>query len=415
LFHNLLNQPNNYLFIIITLIIYLIVPVKMSVAHLRHSISVAKQFHIPLLNRFNCAHFQLNPYAKYVSANLNRTFHTTHPNSDTQASKLVQIGQNKVSVNQFGCLHINSSFIDLAVKPIDLNKYPNMDVSTCSFLSVNSADEKIPVLSNIDDKLSLTYSKVYEPTSSQCIVEIPLKYDVNLKDFNGKHNIDVRSMESALIDILTESGNISSRSLKGDVIKLTSHSGNINCQGVTQGNINFQSESGDIHGHRFQGPNLEITTSTGNISTESIYSEVSRFSSQDGNIHLKNLHRQCNVSISGSGNLTISGMDGSLDATLGSGTHQIQISQLHESSSLKVENGVLILKIPEQCVFGIHIRAKSLAVPEVMKKFTKEGDNGCTDLEYNPEQSLMLDIDATNSHVEVQFADWLASLGFSWK
>ena len=108
-------------------------------------------------------------------------------------------------------------------------------------------------------------------------------------------------------------------------------------------------------------------------------------------------------------------MDGSLDATLGSGTHQIQISQLHESSSLKVENGVLILKIPEQCVFGIHIRAKSLAVPEVMKKFTKEGDNGCTDLEYNPEQSLMLDIDATNSHVEVQFADWLASLGFSWK
>ena len=317
----------------------------MSVAHLRHSISVAKQFHIPLLNRFNCAHFQLNPYAKYVSANLNRTFHTTHPNSDTQASKLVQIGQNKVSVNQFGCLHINSSFIDLAVKPIDLDKYPNMDVSTCSFLSVNSADEKIPVLSNIDDKLSLTYSKVYEPTSSQCIVEIPLKYgnffilfflksfinfkslDVNLKDFNGKHNIDVRSMESALIDILTESGNISSRSLKGDVIKLTSHSGNINCQGVTQGNINFQSESGvsidinnslrfkliiilhellqDIHGHRFQGPNLEITTSTGNISTESIYSEVSRFSSQDGNIHLKNLHRQCNVSISGSGNLTI--------------------------------------------------------------------------------------------------------------
>ena len=138
------------------------------------------------------------------------------------------------------------------------------------------------------------------------------------------NDIHVQSLESSSIEVVTQSGNITSKSLKGDVIQLTSQSGNINCQGVTQGNITFQSESGvrfnnmnnkinnviissiqDIHGHRFQGPNLEIKTATGNISTESIYSDVSRFSSQKGNINLKNLHRQCYVTISDNGNLTI--------------------------------------------------------------------------------------------------------------
>jgi len=388
----------------------------MSVAHLRHSLSFSalKQFHSSLLNRFNSVHLR-SISAEHANVYQSRRFHKTHYNSNSQTSKLTQVGQSTVDVKHYGCLHLNHSFTDLAIKPVDLDRYPNMDVATCSFLSADPVKNEFPVFSQNDGELSLTSSKVYEPSTSQCVVEIPLKHDVQIKDSSGKNNIDIRSLESTLIEILTESGNITSKSLKGDVIKLSSKSGSINCQGVTQGSISFQSDSGNIHGHRFQGPNLEIKTATGDISTESVYSDVSHFSSQDGNIHLKNLHRQCSVAVSGNGNLTISGMDGSLDAILGNGNHQIQISQLHDSSSIKVDNGVLTLKIPEQCPFGIRIQAKSLTVPKMMESSMKKEENGYTDLEYNKEQSSVLDIDATNSHVEVQFEDWLASLGLNWK
>jgi len=386
----------------------------MSFARFRYFTSATKQFYFPVLNRFNCAQLHVNPFLKLVNANQNRKFHRTYYNNNGQASSLTQIGQSKVPVEHFGCFYLNTLFVDLAIKPIDLEQYPNMDIATCSYLSTSLGENGFPVLSETDGKLCLISDKVYEPSTSQCAVEIPLKYDVHLQDPNGKNDINIRSMESTLIDILTGSGNISSKSLKGDVIDLKSQSGNINCQGVTQGKISFQSESGDIHGHRFQGPYLEIKTATGSISTESVYSDVSSFSSHDGNINLKNLHRQSKVEISGKGNLVISGMDGSLDAILGNGTHQIQISQLHDASSLKVKNGTLLLRIPEKCPFGIRIRAKSLTVPEVMKKLMKD-ENGCMNFEYMQEQQLILDIDATDSCVEVQFQDWLASLGFNFR
>jgi len=111
----------------------------------------------------------------------------------------------------------------------------------------------------------------------------------------------------------------------------------------------------------------------------------------------------------------LAGMDGSLDAVLGDGVHQIQISQLQGLSSIKLENGQLTLKIPEQCPFGIRIRAKSLTLPEVMKEVATKHNDEYTVLEYNQEQSSTIDINAENSQVVVQFEDWLASLGFNWK
>jgi len=328
---------------------------------------------------------------------------------------LTQIGQSTAAVKHYGRLFLDNSPVDLTIKPINLDVYPNMDVATSSFFSEDSSEKEFPIFSQTAEELSLLSSKVYEPLKNLCVVEIPLKYEVCVKDSLGMNDIHVQSLESSSIEVVTQSGNITSKSLKGDVIQLTSQSGNINCQGVTQGNITFQSESGDIHGHRFQGPNLEIKTATGNISTESIYSDVSRFSSQKGNINLKNLHRQCYVTISDNGNLTISGMDGSLDAVLGDGVHQIQISQLQGLSSIKLENGQLTLKIPEQCPFGIRIRAKSLTLPEVMKEVATKHNDEYTVLEYNQEQSSTIDINAENSQVVVQFEDWLASLGFNWK
>lgn len=149
----------------------------MSVAHLRHSLSFSalKQFHSSLLNRFNSVHLR-SISAEHANVYQSRRFHKTHYNSNSQTSKLTQVGQSTVDVKHYGCLHLNHSFTDLAIKPVDLDRYPNMDVATCSFLSANPVKNEFPVFSQNDGELSLTSSKVYEPSTSQCVVEIPLKH-----------------------------------------------------------------------------------------------------------------------------------------------------------------------------------------------------------------------------------------------
>ena len=166
---------------------------------------------------------------------------------------------------------------------------------------------------------------------------------------------------------------------------------------------------------------------------------MSHFVSATGNITLKNLHRKCNVKITSSGNLKAcmtefnfflscrhllsnytcafsAGMDGSLDAQLGQGRHQIQISQLQENSSIRVLHGSLTLKVPDGCPFGIRVTARSITVPEKMRIGSLvTADDSCS-YEYRTEDAdAIIEIEGKTSEVAIENEDWFASLGLGIK
>lgn len=109
-------------------------------------------------------------------------------------------------------------------------------------------------------------------------------------------------------------------------------------------------------------------------------------------------------------------MDGSLDAQLGQGQHQIQISQLQENSSIRVVHGSLTLKVPVDCPFGIRIIAQSITVSsEKMKMGNIVTKDDCSLFEYqtDAEGQPIIEIDGQNSSVVIENQDWYTSLGLS--
>ena len=140
-----------------------------------------KQLNVPMLIR-TCSLLRSNPLFYRVQQNVcqNRTFHQTYTNS--QEFKLTQIGQSTAAVKHYGRLFLDNSPVDLTIKPINLDVYPNMDVATSSFFSEDSSEKEFPIFSQTAEELSLLSSKVYEPLKNLCVVEIPLKYG-NLLQF----------------------------------------------------------------------------------------------------------------------------------------------------------------------------------------------------------------------------------------
>lgn len=109
-------------------------------------------------------------------------------------------------------------------------------------------------------------------------------------------------------------------------------------------------------------------------------------------------------------------MDGSLNAQLGKGHHQIQISRLDSDSMVQVVHGSLVLRIPEECTFGIRIHARSITLPERMAGVMIDPHTQAQRFEYPPRSSTesIIEIDATNSQVVVEHQDWMSSLGLGW-
>ena len=116
-------------------------------------------------------------------------------------------------------------------------------------------------------------------------------------------------------------------------------------------------------------------------------------------------------------------MDGSLDALLGKGRHEIQISQLQENSSIRIANGSLTLKIPEKCPFGLRINALSIELPASMTGSNSRNDVKTSEtaagslFEYKTdvEDVPVIHIVGNNTTVVVENQDWLASLGLKWQ
>ena len=117
--------------------------------------------------------------------------------------------------------------------------------------------------------------------------------------------------------------------------------------------------------------------------------------------------------------LSIAGMDGSLDALLGNGRHEIQISQLQANSTIRIGNGSLTLKVPEKCPFGLRISALSIVLPASMtcngNHVKSEGENSsCFEYQADAQDVPVIHIVGNKSCIVVENQDWFASLGLKF-
>ena len=103
-------------------------------------------------------------------------------------------------------------------------------------------------------------------------------------------------------------------------------------------------------------------------------------------------------------------MDGSLDAQLSQGRHQIQISQLQESSCVRIVDGSLTLKVPDDCPFGIRVTARSISVPEKMRAHCIHKNDESGIFVYRADADTVIEIQGKNSDVSIENQDWFASL-----
>lgn len=105
-------------------------------------------------------------------------------------------------------------------------------------------------------------------------------------------------------------------------------------------------------------------------------------------------------------------MDGSLEAQLGQGRHQIQISQLQENSSVRIVNGSLTLKVPEDCSFGIRVTARSIVTPEKMRigHPVVKSEESCSFDYRTDDANVTIEIEGKQSDVIIEHEDWFSSL-----
>lgn len=116
-------------------------------------------------------------------------------------------------------------------------------------------------------------------------------------------------------------------------------------------------------------------------------------------------------------------MDGSLDAQLGIGRHHIQISQLSDSSSIRVVLGSLTLQVPNPCPFGIRIRAQTITLPDTMAKGAASNfqtqqpqlfEYNLIDENVTKPVGPLIEIEAEKGQVTVEHSSWISSLGLHW-
>ncbi|XP_046405558.1 uncharacterized protein LOC124170698 [Ischnura elegans] len=191
-------------------------------------------------------------------------------------------------------------------------------------------------------------------------VEIPVSCDVDIYSRLG--NVSVESFVSNHLSVDAENGDVTCKKLKCGKMLLRSHSGSVNCEGMLLGNIKIRAgKLGVITGVNFQGDLLEAETDDGEIVITSVYSDRSFFTTKKGSINLKSLHRKSSVAIQ-EGNISILGLDGSLEARVDTGNVKLQVTQLIEDSFIETKNGDVSLSMANDNVCLLDLLAKDIVI-----------------------------------------------------
>lgn len=161
------------------------------------------------------------------------------------------------------------------------------------------------------------------------------------------------------------------------------------------------------------GDFMSVQSDEGKISINSCYSMSSKIRTKTGDLNLKNVHKNCEVSVEEEANLTMSGFNGNLLVTINKGYVDLQIAELHGESVILANNATdMDLKLGEEVCTNTYVHAavdpEKLHLDDHLDPVRGEKENGASTLNLSgcPNKLFI----QTNGTVRIKQQSWAESL-----
>ncbi|WAQ97705.1 F185A-like protein [Mya arenaria] len=224
-------------------------------------------------------------------------------------------------VQKHGQLKVSSP-MDVHIRPIDPQKYPEMNKLFINVLYMGNDKIRLSELQNL---------------TKQYIVNLDVKEfntDVSVSCTNTGEAC-VEQMEGQNVHVKTHKGDCLLKNIKGFNINVETKEGNIVGRKVLQGNLRLTSVDGSIAADRVQGQVVECAGRHGNIQVKDVYADKSHFHTHHGNICLGSCHGNTQVTLD-IGDLTVGSLDGNLSVKVGRGDSVVAMSR---EGNINMETG----------------------------------------------------------------------------
>ena len=334
------------------------------------------------------------------------------------------VKEHSLKVPSFGGCIVTNTNIDVGIKSADTAEFQNLDQAFVRLFSSPDLENNAPSLSIKQEDLTLSVSchsqNSAKESHDKLDAEVPIVYSVKVCA-ESYANVEVFDfIESNYVDIKAEHGAVKTHKIKTEKVIINSTSGDIVCQGALQGDVTIKSKSGNITSKkRFVGPNADLETDTGDITIASSYSDRNKFCTNRGFLNLKNVHNESQVIVNQEGNVNMQGVDGSSNIFIEKGDLNIQISRITDTSSIRVNDGNINLKMSDSCHINLSIESKNITLDSKSSKLGEIKQDGATNISKfttSAEPNLSspeLHVVAENGTVSVEMQSWAASLGFN--
>ncbi|KAK8746831.1 hypothetical protein OTU49_016841, partial [Cherax quadricarinatus] len=332
----------------------------------------------------------------------------THETND-----YVRLKRKDLHVNSgFGVLHASGT-VDFVIKPACIQEYPDADralVNIYGLPSLSCDGVNIELTGELKDILTITASP--QSPNVYCEVQIPVKYDLDVKLFD-KASVHILGMEADEVNLSTEEGDVNTHGLKSHNIHITTNHGNITSEGTMQGSLFIWAKKTHIKAKRLQGLMLNIEAEELSTAIDSSYMNEGQISAKCGDVIIKNLHG-CTDLLIKQGRIFITGFHGQLSGFVGSGQVDIQVTDVTANSTLHINEGSLVLSILENPRHDIEVTAPSLDISEQIRSTgTISNSNKTFNLRKLNSEEHTLKATVINGGAKIKCQDWFSSLGIS--
>lgn len=162
------------------------------------------------------------------------------------------------------------------------------------------------------------------------------------------------------------------------------------------------------------GDTLSVQSNTGNVSINSCYSQSSKICSSSGNLTLRNVHRNCEISITDEANLEMTGFNGNLVLTMNAGTANLQISELHGESVIVANNATDIsLNLADGVVQSTYVHAsvpaENVLLSPELEQLRGVKENGATTIQEKDAMANKLFVQ-TPGKLDIRKMSWMDSI-----
>jgi len=228
-------------------------------------------------------------------------------------------------VNPFTKIKINGN-LSYKIQPYDLFECQDSNLLRATIID--------PTKSKVLDSLKINVKdnevEIFDSHSDEntwCLLEVPIKADffISITGDTEISNLHCDFLES-------QSRHIRTKDINGSEIKIQSQGAE--CLGLLLGQDVTINVDGNLKFNRIQGDKFFITHKNGKLHTNACYSNFSSFDCTNSFLHLKNIHKICQITGHGRGEVNMNGFYGTLLIDTEDYGLNLQLSELVDISHI---------------------------------------------------------------------------------